>query len=265
MKRYLPLLFILLMASSELKAQENDKPLRLRILSLNILHGATTQGDFDLDAIAEFIKKTDPDLVALQEVDYKTERAKGYDLVTELGWRTKMAPIFGKAMEFDGGEYGEAVLSKSSFTSSRNIPLPYGEDKEPRAALEVRTAPNLKDTIAFIGTHLDHTRDDRSRQMQVEKINEVFSKNVIPSILAGDLNDVPDSKVIQTLEKVWWPSYKANQKIEPTIPSHDPRAKIDYIMFYPKSKWKVIETEVLCDSIVSDHCGYLVIAELKND
>ena len=39
-------------------------------------------GDFDLDAIAEVIKKTDPDLAALQEVDYKTNRAKNYDLVT---------------------------------------------------------------------------------------------------------------------------------------------------------------------------------------
>ena len=92
----------------------------VRILSFNILHGATTKGDFNLDAIAKVIIEADPDLVALQEVDFKTNRAKKYDLVTELGWRAKMAPLFGKAMDFDGGEYGEGVLSRFSFFQTRH-------------------------------------------------------------------------------------------------------------------------------------------------
>jgi len=95
------------------------------VLSFNILHGATTKGDFDLDLIAKVIIDADPDLVALQEVDFKTNRAKKYDLVTELGWRTKMVPIFAKAMNYDGGEYGEGILSKYTFLQSRNIALPY--------------------------------------------------------------------------------------------------------------------------------------------
>ena len=47
------------------------------------------KGNFDLDLIAKVIVDTDPDFVALQEVDYKTNRSNKYDLVTELGWRTK--------------------------------------------------------------------------------------------------------------------------------------------------------------------------------
>src|SRR5665811_1187969 len=60
----------------------------VKVLSFNILHGATTKGDFNLDVIAQVILDTDPDFVALQEVDFKTDRAKKYDLATELGWRT---------------------------------------------------------------------------------------------------------------------------------------------------------------------------------
>ena len=60
----------------------------IRVLTFNILHGATTKGDFNLDVIADVIKRTNPDLVALQEVDFKTNRAKKYDLVTELAIRT---------------------------------------------------------------------------------------------------------------------------------------------------------------------------------
>jgi len=33
-------------------------------------------------------------------------------------------------------------------------------------------------------------------------------------------------------------------------------------MFYPANRWKVLETKVICDTIASDHCAYLVVLEL---
>ena len=42
----------------------------VKVLTFNILHGATTKGDFDLDAIAKVIIDANPDFVALQEVDF---------------------------------------------------------------------------------------------------------------------------------------------------------------------------------------------------
>jgi len=168
----------------------------VRVLSFNILHGATTRNDFDLDKIASVIIKADPDLVALQEVDFKTRRARNYDLATELGWRTKMAPVFGRAMKYDNGEYGEAILSKSSFVKTRNVALPHSMGNEPRAALEVVIVIPSGDTIAFIGTHFDHTKDNKDRIAQAQKVNEVFSQNRYPTILAGDLNAVPGNRYI---------------------------------------------------------------------
>ena len=53
----------------------------VKILSFNILHGKTMKGDFDLDVIAKVINDANADFVALQEVDFKTNRAKKYDLV----------------------------------------------------------------------------------------------------------------------------------------------------------------------------------------
>ncbi len=52
-----------------------EKKRIVKVLSFNILHGATTKGDFNLDAIAKVIIDANPDFVALQEVDYKTNRA----------------------------------------------------------------------------------------------------------------------------------------------------------------------------------------------
>jgi len=264
MKRYLPFLILLFLASfpDTLRAQKYKQGIiTIKVLSFNILHGATTKGDFDLDVIAGVIKEADPDLVALQEVDYQTNRAKKYDLVTELGYRCKMSPIFGRAMFFDDGEYGEGVLSKTTFIQSRNILLPSSPGNEPRAALEITTLLSSGDTICFVGTHLDHTRDETDRISQVKEINKTFSSNKYPTILAGDLNAQPGSNPINVLEEVWTPSYYRDDPA-PTHPSKNPRVKIDYVMYLPADGWGVIDMKVIEDEIASDHCAYLVTLEL---
>lgn len=233
----------------------------VKVLSFNILHGATTKGDFDLDAIAKVIIDVNPDFVALQEVDYQTQRAKQYDLATELGWRAKMAPLFGRAMPYDGGEYGEGVLSKYTFLQTRNIALPYTPGDEPRAALEITTVLPSNDTISFIGTHLDHLRNEANRLMQVKEINQVFSSNPYPTILAGDLNAEPESKPMKMLEEVWTAAYRQDT-LSYTYPSKNPVKKIDYVLFSPANRWRVLETRSIEDPIASDHCAYLVTLEL---
>ncbi len=243
---------------------EIDSTKIIRVLTFNILHGANTDGVFNLDVIAKVINDANPDFVALQEVDNRTNRAKKYDLVTELGWRTKLSPLFGKAMDYDGGEYGEGILSKTTFLGTRNVPLPFYDDHEPRAALEITTIIKSNDTISFIGTHLDHLNDNRDRVAQVNKINEVFSKNKYPTILAGDLNAEPNSLPINILEAIWTASYDKDN-IEYTYSSENPTKKIDYVMFYPKNRWRVLETNVIQDTIASDHCAYLVTLELLDE
>jgi endonuclease/exonuclease/phosphatase family metal-dependent hydrolase len=248
--------------ASDAEYINNDSSAKvLRVLTFNIYHGATMKGDFDLDYIARVIGDTDPDLVALQEVDFRTRRARGYDLATELGWRLKKASVFGRAMDYDGGEYGEAVLSRYSFISTRNIPLPFTGMREPRAALEVITVLPSGDTIAFVGTHLDHVSDNTDRILQVRRINEVFTGVRYPVILAGDLNAVPGSEPIGLLEEYWTGAYDKAAPA-PTYPSGDPVKKIDYVMFMPSERWRVISTEVIQDSVASDHCAYLVVLEL---
>ena len=231
----------------------------VRILTFNILHGATTKGDFDLDKIASVIRQTNPDLVALQEVDFKTNRAKGYDLATEMGWRTKMAPLFGKAMDYDGGGYGEGVLTRMPIISSRTVALPHSPGNEPRAALEVTVELESGDTICFIGTHLEHQRGSTDRIDQTNKINHVFLKNKYPTILAGDLNDTPESEAILNLKKFWTDASVDNP--EPTFSSENTRRKIDYIFYRPANQWEVLESKVICDKITSDHCALLTVLQ----
>lgn len=259
--KYILLITATLICTSA-KAQETiPQPTTIKVLTFNILHGATTRGDFDLDIIAKVISDADPDLVALQEVDFKTRRAKGYDLATELGYRAKMASLFGRAMYYDGGEYGEAVLSKHSFIQSRNVPLPFSAGNEPRTALEVTLVLPSQDTISFVGTHLDHLRNESDRVSQAKKINLAFKDNPFPTILAGDLNAQPGSTPINILEEEWIATYD-KESPAPTFSSANPKIKIDYVMYAPSSRWRVLETKVIADSVASDHCAYLVTLEL---
>lgn len=249
-----------LLFTSELISQTlSEEASRVRILTFNILHGETLKGDFDLDCIARVIREADPDLVALQEVDLRTQRARGMDLVSELGLRTRLNPLFGRAMFYDGGEYGEGILSKYSFLSARNHLLPAGEGKEPRAALEVQVLLPGGDTLTFVGTHLDHTEIETDRLAQAAKINALYAGEHRPMILCGDLNARPESAPMKELFSEWTVS---DPDFSPTFPSMEPVVKIDYVLFKPAHRWKVIESRVICDSIASDHCAQLSVLEL---
>jgi len=250
--------FLICQSAFSQSSDENKKV--IKILSFNIFHGATMQNNYDLDVIANVIKEADPDFVALQEVDFNTTRNAKHDLAADLGNKTKMVSLFGRSMYFNGGEYGLGILSKYSFSQTRVVNLPGTPGREPRTALEIIAVLPSGDTIAFVCTHLDH-QIENDRTAQAKKINEEFTVTGYPSILAGDFNAAPGSQSINILEELWKSTYdKANP--EPTYPSSDPEVKIDYVMLYPNERWQTIKSEVISDSIASDHCAYLVTVEL---
>ena len=67
----------------------------------------------DLARIANVIKAADVDVVAVQEVDIRTRRSgTDVDQLAELAKLTGMHGRFGKGRDYDGGEYGQAILSR---------------------------------------------------------------------------------------------------------------------------------------------------------
>ncbi len=128
-------------------------PRTLRVLTYNIHHGEGTDGNIDLPRQAEIVKSIQPDLVALQEVDQRTERTSGVNQLEELARLTGMHAQFGKAMDYSGGSYGVAVLSRWPFVSTRNDPLPAFPDREPRTALTVLVQSGCGRTVAAVHEH----------------------------------------------------------------------------------------------------------------
>lgn len=243
--------------------QDDGQPVTLKIMTYNILHGATVKGDFNLDTIAAVIRQSDPDLVALQEVDFKTGRVNQMDLALEMAKRTGLTPFFGKAMDYDGGAYGEAILSRFPAESMEVHHLDYSEGHEPRAALRVEIELDNNERFYFIGTHLDHTKDPADRIAQAKNLNRILSKLKKPAILAGDLNAIPGTKPIEILLKRW--TMTSEMPVEPTYPSASPEKKLDYILYHPYDRWKVIEREVIEEKVASDHRPYVVTLQLVSN
>lgn len=247
-----------LVGSSQEIAEERTV---IRVLTYNILHGATIERNNDLDVVAGVINEIKPDIIAIQEMDLRTNRVQKRDINTELALKTGMNSIFMKAVDYDGGKYGQSIFSRWTFLETDKVDLPGASEKEPRIAATATIILPSRDTIRFVGTHLDHVANSPDRLAQAEKLNSLLQEKDLPTILAGDLNDEPGSETIDLFEFAWESTYNQNAP-QPTFPSHAPEKKIDYIMYAPENRWKILEKEVICDKLASDHCAYLVVLEL---
>ena len=259
---------VLLVVANTAAAAE---PLRLRVLSYNIHHAEGVDGKLDLPRIAAVIKGAGADLVALQEVDRKVARSAAVDQPAELARLTGMHVAFGANIPLGTGEYGNAVLSRPAILESANHSLPNVEAGEQRGVLAVRIDwPVPGSSLHFLATHLDHRRDERERIASAEAINQLADKLLEAAktadpkreplvILAGDLNATPESKPLAKLAEQWRSASSAPQ---PTIPVDRPRRQIDYVLFRPAARWKVVSTTVLEEATASDHRPILAVLEL---
>ena len=239
---------------------EDDQNLRLRILSYNIHHAEGVDGKLDVPRIAQVILSVDPDLVALQEVDKNTIRTGKVNQDIELSRLTKMNCVFGSNITFQGGQYGNAILSKFPIIKNKNFLLPNVDSGEQRGLLQSQIQISNKENVLFFSTHLDHRRSDTERLASAKAINQIISlDNKSAAILAGDFNDAPDSPTLNELGKVW---LRTNKKILRTIPASKPSRQIDYIFVQPKERWKIIESQVLDEDTASDHRAIFSIIEL---
>src|SRR5690606_41483172 len=83
-----------------------------RIVSYNIRHGRGADNEVDLERTAAVLRRLDPDVVALQEVDQGVARSGGEDQAARLGELLGMHHAFGAFMDYQGGHYGMAILSQ---------------------------------------------------------------------------------------------------------------------------------------------------------
>lgn len=220
----------------------------LRVVSYNIKHGLGMDRVIDLERIAKVIAAEKPDVVTLQEVDKGCRRSGGVDQAAVLGKLLKMEHRFGKFMDFQGGEYGMAVLSKLPIRGTKVHRLPEGA--EPRVALEVSVkSPIGPGVISVVGIHNDWI-DEEVRTKQVKALLAGLGKRVSPVLLAGDFNAEPGDASLALLARTGWKTLrKGNVK---TCPSVVPQWEIDFFIAKGFPPFRFVE-KVIPEKVASDH------------
>ena len=222
---------------------------QVQVMTYNVRHCAGMDLVLDYDRTATVIIQQQPDVIALQELDSMTTRSGHRDQLEELANRTHYYPVFGSAIDYDGGKYGVGILTRETPICTRRIPLP-GE--EPRVLLMVE----LQDYVIAC-THLD--LEEEQRMASVPHIIEEAQRWRKPFILAGDWNDTPNSEFLQEMTKYF--TILSND--EASYPADEPQECIDYIAIFKDFNAETIESQVIDEPEASDHRPVVVIMQLR--
>lgn len=238
----------------------------LTVMTYNIYHGehAAHPGESNLEDVAAVINEYQPDLVALQEVDSMTQRSArlhpgvSVDQTKELARMTRMHGYFGKAMDFDGGGYGEGILSRFPADASvHSLPVPEGGEDRSLITIEFSVDGN---NLVFGGTHLCH-ESEVNRLAQVNAICKITSAEENPAILGGDFNFEPESTPYHSMLDCFTDA-AATGMPRATYPAGKPERRIDYVFVSPEKGWKIKNVQVI-DVAASDHLPVLVDLEWR--
>ena len=232
----------------------------LTVLTFNIHHAEGTDGKVDVPRIARIIHDTQADIVGLQEVDRGVERTGRRDLLKELADLTGMRFAFGKNIDHQGGDYGNAMLTSRPIVSVGNKLLPNVDGGESRGVLQV--VVDVEGTqVLVLTTHLDHRTADPQRVASADAILEMLQAfGSGPVIAMGDFNDVPGSTTWTRLMTVFTDTWAAVGRGDGfTIPVEAPTKRIDWILV---RGLEPVSAEVL-KSDASDHLPVLGVLKLR--
>jgi endonuclease/exonuclease/phosphatase family metal-dependent hydrolase len=237
-------------------------PVVLRVMTYNIHHAEGLDGKVDLERIANVIRQSNADIVALQEVDKNTRRTGGIDMPADLARRTGMNIVFGANLDnYQGGQYGTAILSRFPIESHENHLLKQTREGEQRGVLQAVLAVN-QGQLLFTCTHLDHKADPAERLFSETQFTGLFARHAgLPALLCGDFNDTPASELHKRLSKKWTDAWSIAGKSNGfTMGSANPTRRIDYIWLSSKKNFRVRWVDVP-RSEASDHLP--LVAEIR--
>lgn len=231
----------------------------LRVMTYNIQAGGG-----NLDSIAAVIRRSDADVVALQEVDvHWLDRSlfadQANDLSTKLGMQVRFAPIYdlpGADPSKPRRQYGIALLSKYPIVSFTNHVITRLSTQSADAVPSL--APGfLEAAIDFRGrkvrvfnTHLDYRSDPRVRESQVREMLDFIGDLSTPTIVFGDMNATPDAPELQPLLRHLTDAWTSAPGSGLSYPARDPVKRIDYVLI---SGHFSARDQMVLPTLASDH------------
>lgn len=240
---------------------EPAKPTTFRVMTYNIHHGEGLDGKVDLRRIAKLIRHEGADIVALQEVDKGVERTRQRDLAAELATLTGLTCVFSNNFNFQGGQYGNAVLTRFPVLTATNLHYQMLRPNEQRGLLQLLLEIHGR-RLVFMTTHIDYRPDDAERLMNIEQIGQVAKPYADqPVIVCGDFNATPGSRTHSNMKELFADSWELIGSGDGfTFPADSPRTRIDYLWVSRNTAIRPVRIWVP-SSAASDHRP--VVAEFE--
>ncbi len=228
----------------------------VRIMSYNIQGHAAAGREDHLPKLAEVIAAMKPDVVGLQEVHCRT-RAGAAHQGEVLAAMTGLNLWFGRSCAMDGGDYGNAVLTRGEIRSAHVHPLP--GSGEPRSVLQADIALGAA-SFTFFVTHLAAWgRLLRvARMRQIAELGDITTRSALPHVLVGDFNVPPAAEEIKVLLSRGHLHVYGDPR-EATFPMT--RQRLDYV--FADSRWELLSSEVVRRG-PSDHWAVIVDVRLRS-
>ena len=231
----------------------------LKVATFNIAAGRVS----DVSSVAKALVALDADIVALQEVDLNTGRSGGINQPAKLTELSGFNVVFGKAIDFEGGDYGLAIASRYPIKGVEVRALESG-DREGRIVMMAEVVvPSFEYPITVFNTHLDPSDNPELRLKQARQLNKWTMNYRGIKLLLGDINDVPVSGTYQELQRFWIDTWR-DMPDRRTWPAANPEISVDYVFTSPAQRWEVkpVELSVLEAGLswpdITDHLPVVV-------
>ncbi|WP_406107648.1 endonuclease/exonuclease/phosphatase family protein [Micromonospora globbae] len=206
-------------------------PARLTVAAYNIRMGFGLDGRLDLPGLAGILRRQDPDVVVLSEVDRGWLLNGGHDTLDLLADRLGMAYVFAPAAD---PLWGDAVLSRWPVTAPRTLPLP--AVGAPTGAQALAVTVDLGDGVrpAVVSTHLQPP-PGRQPVVQARAVAEFATAYAggRPLVVAGDMNTEPGDAAFAEFTRAGLVDALAAARPLPTSPADRPREQIDHVFVTP--------------------------------
>ena len=259
MKRFSVLIFLFLVFALHLHynsaaQRTGSKDKEITILSYNVRNCRGLDNVVNYERVANVIRKTGADIVALQELDSATIRSNGVSVLNELAKLTGMVATYRASIDYQGGKYGIGILTRQKPLKVEGMSLPGREEQRSVVLVEMKN-------YVLACTHFSLTQADRIKS--VELIDSLTKDLKKPVFLAGDLNATPASTEIKAFSQNW---EFLSDTTRLTIPANRPTSCIDYIMARKQAghTFKVLSTVVENEPVASDHLPVWVRLRMKN-
>jgi len=222
----------------------------------------------DPTGVGEVIKQYQPDICGLNEVDFGLPRSNRIYMAGELARLAgPYQSFFARAVTWEPGQYGNAMITKHLLRSAESIEIPDPEDKSEPTYYETRCV--LKATVEVEGTPIrvlvTHFGLAKTEQASaVATLLPLIDEWDGPLLLMGDFNVIPTNPILDPIRQRLQDAFDVHPDqnahtfpSRPAIPCDtDPNGcKIDYVF---ASKHFKVDSFDIPQVTPSDHLPCLV-------